>query len=194
MSTARLAAPRPRGKLVSLLALLATSTACVPIYNGHRPDPNGIVGVTVDAHGDPVLVAELCHGDVTHVGVSGPNRGNRPNRIYAELTARSQTSSFTLNLIRPSSGWTGKPLAKPLTDSFYFISAGGGDYAKTFLVAGSFSPEQLASIRPGTVLYSVDDDGGVRRVAAGRLHQLACTSSGSTNDLSRDEPSPAQSG
>ena len=181
-----------RAKLVWLLVLPATSIACVPIYNGPRPDVNGIVGVTVDTHGDPVLVAELCHGDVTNVEVYGPNRGDRPNRIYAELTARPQTSSFTLNLITPSSGWIGKPLTKPFTDRVYFISADGGDDAKALLVGGSFSPEMLASILPGTVLYSIDNDGGVRRVAAGHFHQLACTSSGNTNDLfSPDEPSPA---
>jgi hypothetical protein len=144
---------------------------------GSRPDINGKTGITVDAHGRLIIVAEICHGTVRHVGIYGPNRNASPNRVDAELSTTPQSRSFTLDPATPDSKWTGQPLRPPLTDELHIADAHNGK--SSGLAQVSFVPADLASLQPGIVQYGDHDpaEGSASpapHVRVDDFHDIAC--------------------
>lgn len=156
--------PRAAAAALALAAALGTAGCIAP-----STDITGAVGVTVDDAGHPVVVAEVCSGDVAHVAVHGPNRGERPNEVLASFTAGpAATGPFTLDLADPGAGWTGDPLPLPLGPELHAVSAGGtGD---TALSGATFTAAELADLRPGQVLSERSEEPQDAEAFA----QLAC--------------------
>ena len=164
---------RPRLLLATVLPLLATG-GC-----SGTPDINGQVGITVTEDGSPVAVVEVCHGSVATLSVAGPNRGERPNEVHADLTADQQVrASTTVVLARPGAGWQGTPLLPPLDDSLYVVIA--ADRAENSqLQQADVTVAELVALDPGTVQYSevvlgANDPLQSVQVPLADFHAIAC--------------------
>ena len=163
--------------LPAVLSLLAAAGCAGDV------DVNGQVGITVTEDGSPVAVVEVCHGSVTTLGVAGPNRGQQPNEVHAELTAdQPLPASTTVVLAEPGPGWQGTPLLPPLDDSLYIVSA--DDRAEgSQLQQADFTPADLALLDPGTVQYAdfvigADDPLRSVRVPLADFRAIACRARG----------------
>jgi hypothetical protein len=159
--------------LAAVLPLLSTA-GC-----GGTVDINGQVGITVTEDGRPVAVVEICHGSVVTLSVAGPNRGQQPNEVHAELIAdqRVQTST-TVELAEPGAGWQGTPLLPPLDDSLYIVIADDREEHRQ-LQQADFTPAELAALDPDTVQYSVfvfgaDDPLQSVQAPLADFHAVAC--------------------
>ncbi|GAB4079778.1 hypothetical protein GCU67_01665 [Modestobacter muralis] len=145
------------------------------------PEVNGAVGITVTADGAPVAVVEICRGSVQELGVAGPNRGQQPNEVHADLVAAAPVrASTTVVLAAPGEDWQGTPLRAPLDDDLYVVLAGDHE-EDSELTQADFRVAELDALTPDTVQYSVyDDDRGPRSVQAplADFHDLACRTRG----------------
>ena len=145
------------------------------------PDVNGAVGITVTADGSPVAVVEICRGSVRELSVAGPNRGEQPNEVHADLTAGAPVrASTTVVLAAPGEDWQGTPLLPPRDDDLYVVVAGDRE-EDSELTQADVSVAELGALTPDTVQYSVyDPDRGLRSVQAplADFHDIACRARG----------------
>ena len=168
---------RRRLLLAAALPVLATA-GCAG-----TPDVNGQVGITVTEDGRPVAVVELCRGSVATLSVAGPNRGEQPNEVHAELTADQRVrSSTTVVLDAPGTGWQGTPLLAPLDDSLYVVLADDRE-EDSQLQQADFTVAELATLDPGTVQYSefvfgADDPLQSVQVPLAEFRAIACRARG----------------
>ena len=119
-----------------------------------------MTGVTVDARGHPIAVAELCRGSVNEMDIAGPNPQNgQRNRIDADLKTSSRDYSFILDPAAPGSDWSGQSLSLPITDELHIVSF--FTRKKSELQQATFTPQDLAALQPGKVQY---DTGGINQI------------------------------
>ena len=169
--------PRRRLLLAAVLAVLATA-GC-----GGSVDVNGQVGITVTEDGRPVAVLEICHGSVATLSVAGPNQGQQPNEVHAELTADQPVeASTTVVLAEPGAGWQGTPLLPPLDDSLYIVLADDREEGSQ-LQQADVTPAELAALDPGTVQYAdfvigADDPLRSVQVPLADFRAIACRARG----------------
>jgi hypothetical protein len=168
---------RRRLLLAAVLPVLAAA-GC-----GGSVDVNGQVGITVTEDGTPVAVVEICHGSVVTLSVAGPNRGQQPNEVHAELTAdQPLQASTTVVLAEPGAGWQGTALLPPLDDSLYIVLADDREEHRQ-LQQADFTPAELAALDPGTVQYSefvfgADDPLQSVQVPLADFRAIACRARG----------------
>ena len=166
-----------RPLLSAVLPLLAT-VGCAGAV-----DVNGQVGITVTEDGSPVAVVEICHGSVATLSVAGPNRGQQPNEVHADLTADQRVrTSTTVVLAAPGAGWQGTPLLPPLDDSLYIVIADDRE-EDSQLQQADFTAAELAALDPGTVQYSefvtgADDPLRSVQVPLAEFRAIACRARG----------------
>ena len=139
-------------------------------------DTNGRVGVTVDAAGRVVVLAEVCDGSVTQVLVAGPDRGSQRNEVKADLQpVEPVRASFAVDPARPGPAWSGAALALPLVQELHMVvAAAPGDDQQ--LSQATFVPMDLAQLRPGTVQVDGPGVGTQRRVPEAQFRAEACPS------------------
>jgi hypothetical protein len=149
--------------------------------DGRSAGINGQVGISVDATGAPVLLLELCRGQVDTVTIVGPNRGNVANEMFAELHAPSPvTATLEIAPLTPPSGWTGAPASLPVASQTLLIASAQGKQSELRQV--DFNARELAELKaagPDTVQYSTYDpaseEGFVHlRTTRAEFHALAC--------------------
>ena len=141
----------------------------------HDPDINGRTGITVDAQGHPIVVAEICHGTVKRVRIYGPNPGaGKHDPVDADLSTAPQKTSFTLDPSSPGSAWDGQPLNLPVADEMHSVILNTGN--KSQLQEVTFTPQDLAALRPGTVQFDTYTryEVGHSTVNIADFHRLAC--------------------
>ena len=166
---------RLAGGVGSLLGALLVVAVLAFALTNHYPDINGVTGITVDAQGRPIAVAELCRGSVNEMDLAGPlpqNGGRNP--IYADLKTSPRDYSFTLDPAAPGSDWTGQQLSLPMTDELHILSFYNGK--KSQLLQATFTPQDLAALQIGKVQY---DTGSINHlehtvVDMTDFHRIAC--------------------
>lgn len=180
--------PRPQARALAVplaldAALLVALVAVRALLPGDAGPGGGVagvdgqVGVTVDTSGAPVLLLEVCTGAVDTVSVVGPNRGDRPNEVFAVLHAPGRVDAPTqVALLAPPPGWTGAPASLPLGTQELLIASAEGHQSTSLQV--DFTGEDLTALDPGTVQYSEYDaaaeDLVPHRVARAGFHDVAC--------------------
>lgn len=149
--------------------------------DGRLAGINGQVGVSVDDDGALVAVLEVCEGSVDTVTVVGPNRGEEPNEVFAELTAPVPlTAPEQVSLLAPSSGWTGAPTSLPVgAEDFLIVSASGWQSELLQVEIDAADVAELEAAGPSIVQYSVYDPDNARgsasrRATRAQFHQIAC--------------------
>ena len=163
--------------LPAVLSLLAAAGCAGDV------DVNGQVGITVTEDGSPVAVVEVCHGSVVTLRVAGPNRGQQPNEVHADLTADQPVlAPTTVTLAEPGPGWQGAPLLPPLDDSLYIVIADDRE-EDSQLQQADFTAAELAALDPGTVQYSefvpgADDPLRSVQVPLAEFRAIACRARG----------------
>lgn len=185
---------RPRPTRATVLMPVAFDAALVLILivasfvlpddtgtDGRLAGMNGQVGVSVDADGALVAVLEVCAGSVDTVTVVGPNRGEEPNEVFAELTAPAPlTAPEQVSLLAPPSGWTGAPTSLPVgAEDFLIILAGGSQSELLQVEIDAADAAELEAAGPSIVQYSVYDPDNARgsasrRVTRTQFHEIAC--------------------
>lgn len=168
---------------VVVLLAVAAAYAVLPGDRGHDgglAGVNGQTGVTVDAAGHPVAVLEVCYGAVDTVTAYGPNRGDQPNELLAELhTPTPLTAPGQVALLDPPAPWSGAPAVLPWQGQPFAIIAGSTSGSELRQV--DVSAATLVGLDPGTVVYSDIDPTSQqvlvqRRVPRAGFHAVACAS------------------
>lgn len=121
-------------------------------YNDWLAGIVGDTGVTVDGAGQPVLVLAVCAESVDHITVVGPNRGDRPNEVFLELSSDEPVTGLTLvDLTDPGPRWGGgSPTPSPIQTQELLIAP--AESSRTALRQVDFTAADLVALEQGTVL------------------------------------------
>ena len=86
----------------------------------------------------------------------------------------AQKTSFTLDPSSPGSDWDGQPLSLPIRDELHRVILNAGNRSQ--LQDVTFTPGDLAALRPGTVQYDtyIRYEVGHSTVNIADFHRLAC--------------------
>ncbi|MGN6246233.1 MAG: hypothetical protein ACTHQ3_21500 [Motilibacteraceae bacterium] len=155
--------------LAGVVGALAVVTACTV-------EEGAVAGIGVDAQGRPVGYLQVCRG---HVDGATVYRDDGDERALGSWTAAAPvTGSAVWSLTDPQPGSADRP-ERPLepleTDVTYALYGWTRDNSRS-AQSVSFTPAQLAALRPGQVRYAPTDrgDGGEKVVSLAEFHRSAC--------------------
>lgn len=135
------------GTLVMALALSACGNAV-------DVEVTGKAAVTVDEAGNPLMVVQVCSGDIDTLVLARTREGladDEPNKIEGTWTAPDpQSGVVEVSLTSATAGWDG-PLIEPDTSRGYILE-GTSSTADVVASQVTFTAEQLTSLNPDQVI------------------------------------------
>lgn len=137
------------------LALCVAAVALTGCGNAVSADVNGSTAITVDASGNVIVLAAICHSTIDEVTISADRAGLKETEKNKTLgtwkSRRPMKGLVSLNLAEPGPDWTGKSTFTPEASKGYIVIP---DQAKADVEAEqvSFHGRDLARLAPGQVL------------------------------------------
>jgi hypothetical protein len=125
------------------------------LLGGCSPAELPLAAVTLDAAGEPVVIVRPCGDDrigPAQLG-SGPMRGEDPGTSWWQ-TSDARIGSTTFRLFSPPGSFEAEKsgVQKMLPDRWYSVHIFGGRGGfDDYNVSVSFSPDDLARLKPGQV-------------------------------------------
>lgn len=172
---ARHTAPSGRRRARSAIAVttgLAAGAAILTGCGGGDPDWLGAAGVSVTAHGDPLIVFAVCSQHIDQVTVwdaTNSSTSEQSNWQYDRTTPLTGTGR--LNLAHPGTGWQRHdPLTLRPNAQYAVLGVRKDKDAEVSQV--TFDTRALANLRPGTV-YTNRDATTAKLTPAGSVRDFA---------------------
>lgn len=135
------------------------------------------VGITVDKHGQPVVVLAPCSGSIDTIMLSLlPDHSQTQNGPVAAWKRGTAVTTMTrLALNSPDSNWTGMPITVK-DDQRYIASAASSTHDRDAFNDITFTGKQIAALDPTRVYLNSPDPASATLVAhpAAEFQAWAC--------------------
>jgi hypothetical protein len=135
--------------------LLAAALALVGCGNATDADVNGFTAITVDSHGNAVVLAAICHSSIDEVTISFDRKGLKEtdeNKDGGTRKAGKRLKGLVeLDLASPGPGWTTTASFTPEDGKGYIVIPSLSD-ADVEAEQIYFHGRDLAKLTPTTVL------------------------------------------
>ena len=107
------------------LTLAATALVLAGCGNAADADVNGSTAITVDPHGNAVVLAAICHSSIDEVTISFDRTGLKGTEQNKDVgtwrAAKPMKGLVELNLASPGADWTTTPTFTPQDDKSYIV-------------------------------------------------------------------------
>jgi hypothetical protein len=132
----------------------------------------GAVGFTVDAAGRPVLLIQMCEGQVDGATVyfssddEAPSESGTSTELGRWESATAVTDFARVTLAQPGPGWRTLQALRPLDAGVTYSAYGWSTDNRWSAAHFDFTTGDLAKLAPGSVLYPAFDDGGTSKTGS----------------------------
>lgn len=136
------------------------AAGCIIGLAGCTVPTGGVLGVTVDLLGRPVVVVQMCEGHIDGASLYLPSKDGYSKGEYGSWRARQAVTGFSqFNLVHGGNGWRPIRPPKPRDPETRYTMYGWSEDSSWSANEVSFSQRDLQTIGPGTVLIPSDDSG-----------------------------------